>query len=429
MLVTDPDLGVREITAMEELIRMARRRQGSTRLSRTQERARAASRPIAGPAAFRDVEEPSHVRSQAATLLLIGAHLRGDPAAVEARAKASGRLLRPISRRALPAIPPSDLRQLGFPRLPAGAPRLQPEALQRVAGVRFAAAPAPTPSRSEARTATAALRRAAGAFYRDTSHETAGALMEVALRHPHELVRVSAAASYFPVTADPSRAIAILERGVRSRDPLTREVAATALARVEPRHPVLARLLQARPRRSTRRRSRTSLLVHGTWARTAAWWQPPNGDFWQYVHTDVDPNLYGAQDRFDWSGGYSVAARALGGARLNTWVQQHNLAGLDLFAHSHGGSVSMVANHVGTQIGRMILLSCPVHWPQYTPAFNLVNRVISIRVHLDLVILADSGGQRFYDSRIEEHVLPLWFDHSLSHDPATWRQYNVRAWL
>lgn len=407
---------------------MARRRQGSAGRSRTQRGARTL-RPIAGPAAFRDVKEPNHVLSQAATLLLIGAHLRGDTAAVEARAQASGRLLHPVARRTLRAIPSSDLRQLGFPRLPAGAPRLQPETLQRVAGVRFAAAPGPTPSRGEARTATAALRRTASAFYRDTSHETAGALVEVALRHPHELVRVAAAASYFPVAADPSRALAILARGVRSRDPLTREVAATALARVDPRHSVLARLLEPRRRRSTRRRSRTSLLVHGTWARTAAWWQPPNGDFWQYVHTDVDPNLYGAQDRFDWSGGYSVAARALGGARLRTWVQQHNLAGLDLFAHSHGGSVSMVANHAGMQVGRMILLSCPVHWPQYTPAFNLLNRVISIRVHLDLVILADGGGQRFYDPRIEEHVLPLWFDHSLSHDPATWRQYDVRAWL
>jgi hypothetical protein len=338
-------------------------------------------------------------------------------------------LLHPVARRRFQAIPPSDLNQLGFPRLPAGAPRLQPEALQRVAGVRFASAPAPTPSRGEARTATATLRRAANMFYRDANHETAGALVEVTLRHPRELVRVAAAASYFLVAADPSRAIAILARGVLSRDPLTRDVAATALARVEPRHPVLAPLLEARPRRSTRRRSRTSLLVHGTWARTAAWWQPPNGNFWQYLHANVDPNLYGAQDRFDWSGGYSVAARALGGARLNTWVQQHNLAGLDLFAHSHGGSVSMVASQAGTPVGRMILLSCPVHWPQYMPAFNHVNRVISIRVHLDLVILADGGGQRFYDPRIEEHVLPLWFDHSLSHDPATWQQYNVPAWL
>ena len=298
-----------------------------------------------------------------------------------------------------------------------------------MAGVRFVAAPAPTPSRGEARTATTALRRAASAFYRDASHETAGALVEVALRHPHELVRVAAAASYFLVAVDPSPAIAILARGVRSRDPLNREVAATALARVEPRHPVLAPLLEARPRRSTRRPSRTSLLVHGTWARTAAWWQPPNGDFWQYIHTDVDPNLYGAQDRFDWSGGYSVAARALGATRLTTWVQQHNLSGLDLIAHSHGGSVSMLASQAGTQVGRMILLSCPVHWPQYVPAFNRVNRVISIRVHLDLVILADGGGQRFYDSRIEEHVLPRWFEHSLSRDPATWQQHNVPAWL
>lgn len=406
---------------------MARRRQASARRSRTRGRART-PRPIAGPAAFRDVKEPNHVLSQAATLLLIGAHLRGDTAAVEARARASGRQ-HPVARRTLRAIPSSDLRQLGFPRLAAGAPRLQPATLQRMAGVQFAGAPAPTPSRGEARTATAALRRTANAFYRDASHETAGALVEVALRHPHELVRVAAAASYFPVAADPSRALAILARGVRSRDPLTREVAATALARVDARHPMLARLIEPRRRRSTRRRSRTSLLVHGTWARTAAWWQPPNGDFWQYVHATVDPNLYGAQDRFDWSGGYSVAARALGGARLGTWVQQHNLAGLDLFAHSHGGSVSMVASHAGTQVGRMILLSCPVHWPQYTPAFNRVNRVISIRVHLDLVILADGGGQRFYDPRIEEHVLPLWFDHSLSHEPATWQQYNVQAWL
>ena len=113
---------------------MARRRQGSTGRSRTQRHART-SRPIAGPAAFSDVAEPSHVLSQAATLLLIGAHLRGDTAAVEARAEASGRLLHPVARRRLQAIPPSDLSRLGFPRLPAGAPRLQPEALQRVAGM------------------------------------------------------------------------------------------------------------------------------------------------------------------------------------------------------------------------------------------------------------------------------------------------------
>jgi len=216
---------------------------------------------------------------------------------------------------------------------------------------------------------------------------------------------------------------------VRSRDTLIRDVAATALGRLDPRHAALTKLLEPRRRRSRRQRSHTSLLVHGTWARSQAWWQPPNGDFWSYYHAQVDPTLYGAPDRFEWSGGYSDAARALAGSDLHVWVQQHSLDGLDPIAHSHGASVAMLATHAGTRVGRLILLSCPVHWPQYTPDFTKVGRVISIRVHLDLVILADGGGQRFHDSRIAEHVLPLWFDHSASHDPATWQQYNVPAML
>jgi hypothetical protein len=375
------------------------------------------------------MHKPSHVQSQAATLLLIGAHLRGDPAATQARAEASGRMLRATMRGAPAAIPASDLRRLGFPRLAAGSPRFRPETLQRVAGAQFSAARAPVPSRGDVRAATRAMRRAANAFYRDTSHETAAALLEVALRHPHELARVAAAASYVPAAADPRRAIALLERGVRSRDALIRDVAATALARLDPRHAALTKLLEPRARRSRRRRSHTSLVVHGTWARTQGWWQPPNGDFWCYYHAQVDPTLYGAADRFEWSGGYSDAGRAVAGTDLHAWVEQHNLDGLDLIAHSHGGSVAMLATHAGTRVGRLILLSCPVHWPQYTPDFTRVDRVISVRVHLDLVILADGGGQRFHDNRIEEHVLPLWFDHSASHDVGTWQQYDVPAML
>ncbi|MDP2626815.1 MAG: hypothetical protein Q8Q58_07915, partial [Candidatus Rokubacteria bacterium] len=68
-------------------------------------------------------------------------------------------------------------------------------------------------------------------------------------------------------------------------------------------------------------------------------------------------------------------------------------------------------------------------WPQYTPAFSLVGSVVSVRVHLDLVILADRGGQRFNDTRIREHVLPIWFDHFAAHDPDVWRQYDVPAML
>lgn len=327
------------------------------------------------------------------------------------------------------AVPAEDLRALGFPTMPVARARFRPEELQRVAAVRFTGARTAEPAPPDRRAASRTLGRAATAFYRDASTEAAAALLEVSLRHPHELVRVSAAASYFEVAADPRPAIRVLEHGLRSRDRLTRDVAAHALARVDPRNPKLEKLLRPRRRRSRRKRSRTSLIVHGTWGRTSSWWQPPNGDFWKYVLDEVDASLYGAQDRFEWSGGYSDAARLLAGAGLHGWVQQKALAGLDLFTHSHGGSVAMLATQNGTGVGRLALLSCPVHWPKYTPDFARVAKAVSVRVHLDLVILVDGGGQRFHDARIQENVLPIWFDHFATHDPDVWRQHDVPSML
>jgi hypothetical protein len=407
---------------------MAKARRRTRRVPRVRARQRVkAPSPVAGPDAFRDMSKPDHVLSQAATLLLIGAHLRGDPVATKVETGPTTRALDRPRLGAPEGVPASDLKQLGFPRFAAGRPRFRPETLQRAAGVQFARTAVPT--RGDQQKASVAVHKAAKAFYRDTTHESAGALLEVALRHPNELVRVAAAVSYVPITTDPAPALAILEQGVRSRDALTHDVAATALGRFDPRNPALSPLLEPRPRKSRARPSHTSLLVHGTWARTESWWQPPNGDFWTYYHAQVDPTLYAAGDRFEWSGDYSDGGRAMAGNDLHTWVDAHNLDGLDLIGHSHGGSVIMLANHAGTHVNRMILLSCPVHWPKYTPDFMRVGRVISIRVHLDLVILVDGGGQRFNHPRIEEHVLPLWFKHSLSHDPATWQQNNVPTWL
>ena len=386
---------------------------------------RSVSRPIPGSDAFTDLQKPSHVQSQAATLLLIGSHQRGDLPAMQARTEAvRGSMLAP-TQTALQR----DLEALGFPRMQVGPVRFRPLELQRALGVRFMAAPAARPTPKDVQTASRSLREAANKFYRDANSETAAALLEGGLRHPHQLVRVAAAASYFDLAAEPQRATRVLEEGLNSRDLLTRDVAAYALAHVDPKNPKLTALLKSRTMRSIRKRSHTSLIVHGTWARSSPWWQPPNGDFWKYIHDRVDPNVYGAADRFEWSGGYSDAARALAGNDLHNWVQQHSLDGLDLFTHSHGGNVAMLANQAGTTVGRMVLLSCPVHWPKYSPDFNKVGKVVSIRVHLDLVILADRGGQHFPDSRIHENVLPIWFDHFATHEPGVWQRYNVPSML
>ena len=171
------------------------------------------------------------------------------------------------------------------------------------------------------------------------------------------------------------------------------------------------------------------MLIHGTFAHDSEWWQP-GGDFHTYILNNVRPDLYSEADRFDWSGGYSDQARALGADHLHLWIAQKDFPQPALFTHSHGGSVAMLASHQpGLNMGELVLLSCPVHVDKYMPDFKSVRKVVSIRVHLDLVILADRGGQRFRHPQIEENILPIWFEHSATHEPAVWQEHNVAALL
>jgi pimeloyl-ACP methyl ester carboxylesterase len=261
-------------------------------------------------------------------------------------------------------------------------------------------------------------------LYKAPTPETAAALMELCLSHPDELTRVAAASAYFSLSAEPQKLIKILVQGTRSQEPLVRNVAATALAHIAPDHASLRPLTKYKPPRRGREPAHTSTIVHGTFAAGSTWWQP-GGDFHTYLGTQVLNDLYSGADRFGWSGGYSDGARAQAAADLVGWVNAHNVPGLDLFGHSHGGNVMMLATHGGLNAGKLVLLSCPVHIHKYLPDFSHVSRVISIHVKHDLVILADGGGQRFNHPQIEEHVLPIWFDHSATHEPAVWKKHKI----
>lgn len=256
----------------------------------------------------------------------------------------------------------------------------------------------------------------------------AAALLLVCVTRRDPIVRVAAAAAGMEITAEPMRLIGVLARGTRDEDPLVRDLSATALARVYPEHSALRRLASRSRRKASAGTARTSLLVHGTFARNQAWWQP-GGDFHSYALANVLPDLYAAADRFEWSGGYSDAARMLGAQDLQVWASNHDAANPLLIGHSHGANVVCLATQMGVSMREAVLLSCPVHWPQYAPDFSKVGKVVSVRVHLDLVILADFGGQRFDDSRIAENVLGVWFNHSATHEPAIWQQYAVPAML
>jgi|GEM_PF-1300790 len=269
-------------------------------------------------------------------------------------------------------------------------------------------------------------------------------LIAVSLHHPDLLVRVAAAISGFDVLSidinSNSNANSELGKtlidGVNSDDKLIRDMAATALARLVPNHPELASLTsnssasEADLTTKNQGATSTSLLIHGTWASSEKWWQP-GGDFHNYYKNTCDHYLYSGNDRFEWSGSYSDRARWLGAFDLVNWIRQKGLTNLNLIGHSHGANITMLASQGhGMRMNTLVLLSCPVHWDEYWPDFTHVNKVVSIRVKLDLVILADRGGQRFpSNSNIVENVLPVWFNHSLTHDPEIWQAYNIPSMI
>ncbi len=379
------------------------------------------TRPLTGPEAFQETSDTAAL-SQAAVLLLLGNQLRGDAQRLQPRAPtlARGEIVEPL--------PDEELEELQVPKLRPTAERFSVQQVQsglQQHGLKVRMTLAVTPREP---VATDTLTAVAARLYQSPEPVLAAELMEACLQAPQELTRVAAASSYVHLSAEPDRPLKVLERGTQSTDLLVREVAATALARYYPESPALRKLTRRTRPAAGGKPSHTSLIVHGTFASNETWWQP-GGDFHSYLRTNVRSDLYSAGDRFEWSGGYSDRARDRAAKELRIWVDQHKLEGLDLFTHSHGGSVAMLANQAGLNIGLLVLLSCPVYVDKYFPNFSRVRKVVSIRVRMDLVILADGGGQRFSDPRIQEHVLPLWFNHFATHDPQVWRQQNVPAML
>ena len=329
--------------------------------------------PVPGHEAFERTDSAA-VQSQAALLLLLGRQLRGDDRALLARAAATE------NEGFVDPVPDDDLRAFPVPRLRPTGERLGVRRISALLAESFGSDITATPAGiAKSRNLRRPLRQLADQLYATPDPIVAAQLMEASLRHPEELTRVAAAASYFELSTQPKRLIRMLAGGTRSEDELVRDVAAVALARISPSHARLRQLTKGSPIRSRRKPSRTSLMVHGTFAKNSSWWQP-SGDFHEFIRRTVRPDLYGANDRFDWSGGYSDDARAMAATDLRDWVNVHNLAGLDIFAHSHGANVAMLASQSGLTVGTLVMMSCPVHIHKYSPNPNAIARAASSMV-------------------------------------------------
>ena len=259
----------------------------------------------------------------------------------------------------------------------------------------------------------------------------AAALVEANLHSESRLVRTAAAVAALDTTGPRDDVLAQLVEGASRGDALTKEIGRIGVARVDPQHPVL-RAVVGRPSRltGTDRPSHTAVLTHGTFAAMTRWWQP-GGDFYLYLDSLVPP-LKLHDPSFKWSGLYSDGARQLAAQQMADWIVDQNLQQPDIFAHSHGGTVANLATRRGLRIDRLVLLSWPVHG-EWFPDFTRVQRIIDVRVRMDLVIIADRGGQTFtpppeFASKVESHVNG-WFDHGDTHDPAYWQQHDLPAAL
>ncbi|MCB9176869.1 MAG: hypothetical protein H6648_06875 [Caldilineae bacterium] len=368
--------------------------------------------------------------AQAAGLVALGAALAGEAAPVRILSREGV-----LHRAAMPAILPAEVcDRLEMPRLGperSGVPRHRARArLDADFGeLRATAAPEGGPEGAPGIVSEDAEPYAR--LYRRLEQRPgptrANDLIEACLGHPWLQTRVAAAAAHLlrgrPIRPDLVR---ILVAGVRGRESLARGLGAATLARFDPLNPILGELIAPRARGGPGAATRTSLVVHGTFARNRAWWQP-GGDFHSYLLRGPRDDVYAAADRFEWSGGFSDAARELGATQLKAWLDDKAATRADLFAHSHGGSIAMLASHQGLQARQLVLLSCPV-MPAYLPDFDRFDAILSIRVWFDPVILVAGGDQRFDDPRIRERVLP-GYDHSSTHDPSVWQAQGLADFI
>jgi hypothetical protein len=233
---------------------------------------------------------------------------------------------------------------------------------------------------------------AVNALYQNPDLKTAAALFEAAMRSPHPLVAAAGAAGARGTTRLRKPIRETLVQSAHSDDHLAAKVARETMSQIGPMEDVADECVIERPRsRKRRRKSHTAVITHGTFAANNDWYQP-GGDFYQALATNR-PDLHVHDQSFKWTGSYSHAARRADAALLEQWISDQGLSGPDFFAHSHGGTVAHLATKRGVQFDRLVLMGWPAH-SQWFPDFTKVNRIIDVRVRMDLVVLVDGTGGR-----------------------------------
>lgn len=166
-----------------------------------------------------------------------------------------------------------------------------------------------------------------------------------------------------------------------------------------------------------------TIIIHGTFASDGKWWRS-GGDFFEYVKSDLNrSDLYGQSDQFKWSGKNRDRKRRQASTALKSWLNAHRAKKVNIFAHSHGANVAMLATHKDVFIDRLIMLSPPVRNDYFAKWAN-VGVAHNIQASFDPVVAVARGGQWFNIKQVNEKQLKA-SGHSASHDPDVWRKEKL----
>lgn len=215
-----------------------------------------------------------------------------------------------------------------------------------------------------------------------------------------------------------------IERGVRSPDSTTRELALSVrLQRSEDDLEPGERLGRSS---SVAAGEQLATMVHGTWGWKGDWWYP-GGGFHSFIKRHHRPRLYDAGMEFSWSGAYSQRQRAIAGERFSRWV--HSADGLrTAFAHSYGGEVAARAVNRGALVLELVLMSAPVNG-HHLAALDRVGRTVDVRLDFDLVLMFARERQRLPARKdVKEFIVPGYFwQHGATHDPQLWHDQGIAS--
>ncbi len=170
-----------------------------------------------------------------------------------------------------------------------------------------------------------------------------------------------------------------------------------------------------------------TVVIHGTFAANGKWWRK-GGDFFEYLRTDLGLDAYDQPDVFKWSGKNRDSKRHEASVALSDWLKAHPATQVNIFAHSHGANVAMLATRaVDTPIDRLVMLSPPVR-PEYFADWAKVAQAFNIQASFDPVVALAKGGQWFRNEHVTEKKLKA-SGHSASHAPKVWRDEGLPAFV